>query len=72
MIKYNQFQTFRDIYHKIDYMICNPIIKGSEVYYKVRITTRINYYRITLSQHRMEEIERLCITYYATATTESR
>lgn len=72
MIKYKQFQSFRDYYHKIEYTISKPIIKGTEVYYKVHIQTRFNYYRITLSQKRMEDIERLCITYYATATTESR
>lgn len=72
MIKYKQFQSFWDDYHKIGYKICNTIIKGSEVYYKVNIVTRFNYYRITLSQKRMEDIERLCISYCDTATTECR
>lgn len=71
MIKYKQFQSFWDEYHKIEYTISNTIIKGTEVYYKVHIQTRFNYYRITLSQKRMEEIERLCISYYVTATKES-
>lgn len=72
MIKYKRFQSFRDIYHKIEYTISNTIIKGNEVYYKVHIRTRFNYYCITLSQKRVEDIERLCISYYVTATTDGR